>query len=456
MKWTPRSISGQLFVVWVLAMLATHGIAVFMMSLWRADNATIHPLSVRTIETRVLSAYRVATRVPDAAAILADISVPDSSFRLGAAAAVAAMNDDEGKVADGLRKLLQLPPQLPIAVRLDNSASGEPATDKRNWLERMLRSAPDWTLHIEVPLGDGRALLSDHRPTIMPAHWGRVLTFSLLVGMIPTTLIAIFFGRRIMRPLQVLTEASKRVSRGEPMIIPAASGPNGVREITAAFNEMQKSLTLFVSGRTQMLAAMGHDLRTPLTSLRIRAEMVEDEALSKAMVQTLDDMKIIVDETLQFARNDALQEPTLAVWLDDLIGEVVDEQRMQGRAIHFDSHLSRDDALFRCRAVHLKRALNNLIDNGARYGAVRVSLRLDRASVRYLIEVADHGPGIAEDQLEHVFEPFVRLDAARSRATGGAGLGLAIARSCSRAHGGDVTLANRPEGGLTALIHLPA
>ncbi|WP_454692592.1 ATP-binding protein [Achromobacter aloeverae] len=274
--------------------------------------------------------------------------------------------------------------------------------------------------------------------------------------MIPTTLIAIVFGRRIMRPLQVLTEASKRLSRGEQVIIPPAAGPNGVQEITTAFNEMQKSLIRFVNGRTQMLAAMGHDLRTPLTSLRIRAEMVEDEGLRTAMVQTLDDMKVIVDETLQFARDDARQEQTLAVWLNDLVDEVVCEQRMQGREVDFKTQVAHEDSLFRCRPVHLKRALNNLIDNGARYGVVHVALRFDADRHQYLIEVTDSGPGIEEDQLEHVFEPFVRLDSSRSRATGGAGLGLAIARSCSRAHGGDVTLSNRPQGGLSALIQLPA
>ncbi|KAA0179383.1 HAMP domain-containing protein [Cupriavidus gilardii] len=456
MKWFPRSLSGQLVALWLLAMLAAHVFAVVALSWWRADNATLHPLSVRTIETRILSAYRLAGRSADADALLEDISLPDSTFRLASYASPDpyGMGEQERALAQRLRSLLDVADQVPIHVRLQQAEPERSSQRGGNWLERAFSRTHALALDVEVRLPNGRWLHSRHWPTMVPAHWSRVLTFSLLVGMLPTAIIALLFGRRIMRPLRLLTEASKRVSRGERVILPAPDGLSGVREITQAFNDMQESLTRFVNGRTQMFAAIGHDLRTPLTSLRIRAELIDDAELREAMVKTLDDMSVMVEGALQFARDDALQEPTQDVRLDELIQEIVDQQTVQGREVRCESRP--DPTLFyRCRPVHLKRGLSNIIDNAARYGQVCIRVAADKVRPALRIEVDDEGPGIDAEHLERVFEPFTRLDSARSADTGGLGLGLAIARSCIRAHGGDVTLHNRAEGGLRAVIELP-
>ena len=454
MRLLPRSIPGQLLVVWVLAMLVAHGIAVFMMSWWRADHLSIHPMSARTMETRTAPAYHLVAQESERDALLRKISLPDSVFHVAPGHTVSPeMDAQEAGIARAQRKMLNLPPDWPVRVQLKQIALGEEGGDAPNWLEKMLGGKQSWELDIEVGLPDGQVLIGDHRPNIMPAHWSQILSFSLLVGMAPITLIAILFGRRIMRPLKTLTEAAKRVSRGEQVRLPPVRGPDGVREITQAFNDMQENLMRFVQGRTMTLAAIGHDLRTPLTSLRIRAELVEDEALRLAMVRTLDDMQLMLEATLRFAKDDALQEPTQEVRLNALLEEIVGDQRMRGRHVGYQSQLS-DNFTYRCRPVHLKRAVHNLIDNAACHGAVEV--RLLAAGGRLRIEVSDHGPGIPPDQLEHVFEPFVRLDPARSRETGGAGLGLTNAHTCVRAHGGDITLANRESGGLRAVIELPA
>jgi len=459
MKWLPRSLSGQLIALWLLALVAAHVIAVVALTWWRADNATIHPLSIRTIETRVLSAYRVAERSADAEAVLKDISLPDTMFKLAIhpLAGFPETGEQEAAIAKRLRALLGISNDVPVYVRLERVGpgaleGGRPA--HRNGLDHAFRSDHAWGLDIDVRLPNGQWLLSRSLPTMLPAHWSRVLSFSLLVGMLPTALIALLFGRRIMRPLRNLTEASKRVSRGEQVILPAPDGLSGIREITQAFNDMQASLTRFVNGRTQMVAAIGHDLRTPLTSLRIRAEFIDDEPLRDAMVQTLDEMSIMVEEILGFARDDALREPTQDVCFEELVREVVDQQTIQGRSVSFKSELA-SDVLYRCRPVHLKRGLGNIIDNATRFGEVRVKVRSDAVPGALRIEVDDSGPGIDPEHLEQVFEPFARLDAARSTETGGLGLGLAIARSCIRAHGGDVTLHNRETGGLRAVIELP-
>lgn len=459
MKLFPRNLSGQLVALWLVAMLAAHVIAVLVLSWWRADNVTIHPLSVRTIETRILSAYRVAGRADDPGEWLDDISLPDSTFWLAARpdADAPAMSEQEQALALRLRRLLDVPENTPedapVYVRLRQTGTAA-AEDRGNWLEKAFRGTQATALDVDVRLPQGQWLHSRHWPTMLPAHWSRVLSFSLVVGMLPTVLIALLFGRRIMAPLRRLTEASKRVSRGEQVILPAADGLGGVREITKAFNDMQQSLVRFVNGRTQMIAAIGHDLRTPLTSLRIRAELIDDAELRDAMVQTIDEMGVMVEETLRFARDEALQEPTQDVQICHLVREVVDNQTIQGRSVSWTSQV--DAGMFyRCRPVHLKRALGNVIDNAVRHGNVCVRVLADTVGRSLRIEIEDDGPGIEPGQLERVFEPFTRLDSARSMDNGGVGLGLAIARSCIRAHGGDISLQNRPEGGLRALIELP-
>lgn len=456
MKWLPKSISGQLLALWLLAMLIAHVIAVITLSWWRVENMTIHPISARAIETRILAAYRAVSHSNDVEHLLDDISLPDSKFTVVShpAANSPGMGKQEGEIAQGLRDRLNLDLKAPVNVHLFQEKPSQGRKDNRNWLEKAFRGTSAWALEVEVGLPDGTWLRSKHWPTILPAHWGRVLTFSIIVCMIPTTIIAIFFGRRIMRPLRELTKASKRVSRGEYVELSQPAGPEGVREITQAFNDMQESLGRFIKGRTQMIAAIGHDLRTPLTSLRIRAEMIDDDELRDGMVRTLDDMMIMVEGTLQFARDDALQEPTQDIQINALIKEVVDSQVAQGKSVRWTSQ-AEDELFYRCKPVHLKRAMTNLIDNAAKYGEVTVSVVPFLSDNVLRIQIEDNGPGIAAEHREHVFEPFVRLDTARNQDAGGAGLGLSIARSCVRAHGGEISLSNRAAGGLLATIDLP-
>ncbi|PWK37849.1 ATP-binding protein [Cupriavidus plantarum] len=466
MRWLPRGISGQLVVYWVVGLLAAHVIAVLALSWWRADNAAIHPLSMRAIEKTTLATYRAAGRSADPATLLEDLSGPESTFRIAPNVAMrdgatqdgathVAIGDQETAIADRLSRALHAT-QDAVQVRLLRLDPDQGARSHQNWLERAISGTYATALEIDLRLPDGRWLESRHLPTMLPAHWSRVLTFSLFVGVLPTALIALVFGRRIMVPLNALTEASRRVSRGEHVALPPADRMSGLREITKAFNDMQESLLRFVGGRTQMLAAIGHDLRTPLTSLRIRAELVDDDELRAAIVQTVDEMTLMVAETLSFARDDATKAPTEDVQIGELVRDVVDAHVIQGRSVSWvaGQHAA---ISYRCRPVHLKRALSNLIDNAARYGDVGVLLISDAVHRMLRIEVSDRGPGIDPDQMERVFEPFIRIDASRGKDTGGLGLGLglAIARNCVRAHGGELRLENRQGGGLLAVIELP-
>jgi signal transduction histidine kinase len=206
-----------------------------------------------------------------------------------------------------------------------------------------------------------------------------------------------------------------------------------------------------VSDRTRMLAALGHDLRSPITALRVRAEMVDDDETRDRMVATLDEMQEMVDSTLAYARGVSTDQPMEATDLAALVRDLAAELSETGAEITLEAP---DPVRAGVRRTAMRRALRNLMENAQRYGGgARVSVK--PAGDRVEIRVDDDGPGIPDRDLDKVFDPFTRLEASRSRETGGIGLGLPIARAILRAHGGDVVLSNRPEGGLQATVHLP-
>jgi signal transduction histidine kinase len=244
------------------------------------------------------------------------------------------------------------------------------------------------------------------------------------------------------------------LGRGQETAALVERGPRDVRRTIAAFNRMNQRLQRYVSGRTNMLAAISHDLRTPITSLRLRAEFVEDSETRERMIATLDEMQQMAEATLDFAREEAAPEHTRPVDLAALLQSLCDDLAELGQEVSFGENEAPAPATLACRPVALKRALRNLIENAVRYGQ-RARLALQASEEGFRIEIDDDGPGIAAEALERVFEPFVRLEESRSRETGGIGLGLAIARSIVRGHGGDIALATRDEGGLRASVTLP-
>jgi signal transduction histidine kinase len=225
-------------------------------------------------------------------------------------------------------------------------------------------------------------------------------------------------------------------------------GPNELRTMTAAFNRMQERSRAFVADRTRLLAAISHDLRTPIASLWLRAEMVEDDDLRTAMVRTISDMGRMVDATLAFARDDALAQDSGPMDLAGMVRAFADDHVVLGRDV---TVASPHELPFHGRPVALRRALDNLVVNTVRYGG-RARISLERADDHIRILVDDDGPGIPPDRIEEMFAPFARLEGSRNADTGGTGLGLPIARSAVRAHGSDLTLTNRPGGGLRAEV----
>jgi signal transduction histidine kinase len=255
----------------------------------------------------------------------------------------------------------------------------------------------------------------------------------------------------VVAPLRTFASAAQGLGMdvNSPPLL--ESGPREVRRATHAFNEMQRRIRRFVEDRTQMLAAISHDLRTPIMRLRLRAEVIDDEDERERALADLDDMERMIASTLSFAHDDAAVEARETVDLVALVQRVCDSIEDAGLPVEFEGE---GRVAYACRPGALRRALSNLIENAARYGErARVELLADER--RIVVRIDDDGPGIPEDQIESVFQPFRRLDASRSRETGGTGLGLTVARTIVRAHGGDVRLANRPEGGLRVEVSLP-
>jgi signal transduction histidine kinase len=289
-------------------------------------------------------------------------------------------------------------------------------------------------------------LLPPARPALGPAP-----LVSLVVAAVSISLVAAFSLRRLIRPLDALAVAADAVGRGEPARLEAERGPLEIRRTAAAFNDMQARITRSMGDRTRLLAAISHDLRTPITSLRLRAELVDDDELKEKMLATLDEMQALTEAGLLLARDTAAEEPSRSIDLVALVESVVADLADQGH----DARLQPGPAAnLRCRKLALTRAIRNVVENAVRYGGNAV-VRLASVPGRIDIHVEDDGPGLPDAALQQVFEPFFRLETSRSRETGGSGLGLAIARSIVREHGGEVALVNRPEGGLRATIALP-
>lgn len=273
-------------------------------------------------------------------------------------------------------------------------------------------------------------------------------TLSLyLLLLIPIMVIA----WRAAAPLRDLT----RAARSNPALRDATpleeEGPSDVRDLIIAFNAYRSRIAAMLSDKDRMLGAVGHDLRTPLASLRVRVEQVEDDALRDKMIASIEEMAAMLTDILALARSGAGTEGREPVALRGLVEELAADYRERGKDVAVAAAV---DAAVLARPLLLRRALRNLIDNAAAYG-VRARLSVERAPGAVRIIVSDDGPGLSDDQIRTLVEPFARGEQSRNRATGGSGLGLSIARDIAEGEGGELTLRNRADGGLDAVIALP-
>jgi signal transduction histidine kinase len=311
-------------------------------------------------------------------------------------------------------------------------------------------------LNLTIPLDAGESI------------WAPRFGFSFLVLATLALGLSVWAVRRATGPLKTFAAAARDLGADASAPPLAETGPREVRDAARAFNGMRERIRRFVEDRTRMVAAISHDLRTPITRLRLRAELMDDGPARAKMLADLDEMERMVSATLAFARDDSAPKARAPVDLAVLLREMVAD----GEARAGESPRAYQDAPLPGRGLKasyagpascvvtgdelaLKRAFANLLENAWRYGgAARVTLGGTDGHAEVAID--DDGPGIPEEERDNVFRPFYRLESSRSRETGGAGLGLALARSAILAHGGTIALANRPEGGLRVRVTLPS
>ncbi len=295
--------------------------------------------------------------------------------------------------------------------------------------------------------GDWRVV----RPEEMfPTAWQKRILLWFVLSAVALAPAALWFARRLAAPISAFAAAAERLGR-DPKAAPLElDGPAEVERAAIAFNEMQGRLRRYVEDRTDMVAAVAHDLRTPLTRLRFRIEGAP-ESLQNKMIADIDQMEAMISATMSFVRDASFLAERRRLELVSLVESVADEMAETGRDVTAEVG---PPVVIDGDPVALRRLVNNLLDNAVKFGSC-ARARVYREDSTVVIEVDDDGPGIPESERERVFEPFHRGEPSRCRETGGAGLGLAVVRSVARAHGGDANLQNRSEGGLRARAHLP-
>jgi signal transduction histidine kinase len=303
----------------------------------------------------------------------------------------------------------------------------------------------------QVRLGDGTLATFDARQPEAAPGWPLRLILSLLVLTAAVVIVTLVAVRWATRPLQALARAADALGRDLHSPPMDETGPVEVARAARAFNAMQVRLGAYLRERTSVLAAMSHDLKTPVTRLRLRAELLPDPDLRARFTRDLEELETMVADTLAFLRGGEAGQPRQPVDMTALLESLQADLAEEGREVRITGRASRP---YVGEPTALKRCLRNLLENAVNYGE-HAEVVVEDAERRLRILVRDEGPGIPDAELENVFEPFRRLEGSRNRDTGGTGLGLTIARSIAHAHGGSLTLANRPQGGLEAVLELP-
>ncbi|MDQ8754900.1 ATP-binding protein [Sphingosinicella sp. LHD-64] len=449
-RFLPRSLIGQIALVMAAALLVAQSInfTLLLVERQRATQAQIEgPLFGRFIS----AAQRYESRPVDARADIPSFS-RRSRYTISSESILPPERSDARLVT-----LLRNSAQASGLVVRDARAGfseGEPPPRRFERRPRDRDDHPDRyrLLVLSVQLRDGNwvnGLLWISKPDrwapVRLAGSTLLLYFVLLVAMI-------WVSARIVRPLRDLASAADRLQGAGETPIVKPSGPADIERAITAFNAMSKRVSAMLVEKDRMLGAIGHDLRTPLASLRIRAESIEPEDERAPMIATIEEMAAMLDDTLALARTGRGVEQLRPIDVGALADTVVEEFRALGQPVELEGGAR---LIAKLQPNLIRRAVRNLIDNAVKYGgSARVAVR-DAGGDRIAIEITDDGPGIPDGELANAQEAFYRIEPSRSRETGGSGLGLTLARAAAQAHGGGLELANRPEGGLVARILLP-
>lgn len=467
MTWRPLStLAGRMVLVTLVAVAVSYAVAFFLYSNERGA-ALRRAAETAVIERVAYTAERLRdVPAPRRAAAAADIR----DFSIQYAVANAPDSADADVTGAGARVARA------ISARLENTEvrgfSRDVERPSRRWRsghgDRDDSSGPDdqggrradnggppllrvTEIGVAVRLGanswlNARAYLPGPRPLPLSVLIGGLVTF-VIVG-----LGAALISRQIAQPLADLAGAARALGSGETNVTAPVSGPDDVRRASIAFNAMAERLGRQLNRQRQMLWALSHDLRTPITALRLRAELIEDDAVRARLLPPLEEIERLTEQALSLARAGASEEARVTVDLAEIARTLCGE--LQDMGVNATAEAAQP-VMAACRPDEIARALRNLAENAAKYGGGGIMRVYRNDAGEAVVEVTDDGPGVATDQLSKLTAPFFRADAARSQAHG-AGLGLAIAQAIADGHGGRLELSNRTPRGFSAKLVLPA
>jgi signal transduction histidine kinase len=455
----PRTLVGQMILILLGGLVISHLVVGWIYSADRQQ--AVRAISGYAATQRIANLARLIDEAPEEWRGRIVAAANDTTLRVTLSAQPPANSEGEADTQVQSDLAEQLPEAL--AARLRVVAAGAQSMPFGGFArpgmmmgggmmgQPMHRPTLWRSLAASFQLTDGQYLsFTAILPASAPATSWQFLV-ALIAMSVVVVLSSIWAVRRVTAPLGTVIRAAERLGRdvNAPPIVEA--GSREMRQAAHAFNDMQARLQRLLENRTRMLAALSHDLRTPLTLLRLRVEGQAEGDERERMLGNIGELDAMIDATLQFARDEAKSEPWRRTDVTALLAAIVDDMADAGLNVSMEPAVSE---VLECQPGGLRRVLGNLLDNALKYGhSAHAALHATLSGIEITID--DGGPGIPDAELQRVFEPFYRLEQSRNRDTGGTGLGLAIAQSIAQAHGGQITLANRPEGGLRATLTLP-
>lgn len=463
MRLLPQSLFGRALLVLAAGLLVAQTASLVLNLFDRGSS--VYRLAAFQIAARIAQTARILNRLPpaDRPKIAEVLDGRHLRVRLSAQpVSVAEGFDEHDRYETAFLESVQrqIGAAWPVSVLISSQprsrrapGEGTTATPFEIWVARhFYYLLPDtFSIVAQVRLEDGSYAVFNAIVPQEPLNRLESLVPRLLLLVAVCFVLAGLLVYMITRSIERVARAADAIGDDPDRAPIAEDGPTEVRRVIAAFNRMQERIARHLRERTRMLGAISHDLRTPITRLRLRTEMVADAELRERMQRDLEDMEAMVRGTLEFFSDLGREPERLPVDVDALVESLIEDRRAAGETVTADGAMH---APLRAHPQALRRCIENLVENAIRYGgSAAISIRDSAAGLS--IHVRDHGPGLPAEELERVFEPYVRLESSRNADSGGTGLGLSIARNIARWHGGDVTLANAPDGGLIARLTLP-
>ncbi|GAN91616.1 two component sensor histidine kinase EnvZ [Gluconobacter frateurii M-2] len=344
-----------------------------------------------------------------------------------------------------LQPYLRHPPNRMVVFQEDNPVSREAGLPYD-------RSRFNDAYFAGIRLDDGSWILC----IALQRFWGLYAFERLCLQLLMLTFwivaVSLIASRQLSRPIEHLANGVRSLGLQPRSARLDEKGPREIRLVAETINGMQAQIQQFIEYRTTMLAAISHDLRTPLARIRLRGEFIDCPEQQKHLFRDVDEMQTMIDGALSFFRNDASREEGIMFDLPALLQTIANDYCDQGFLVKYHGPAK---ASYIGQFYAMKRVFSNLIENAIKYATPPILTLDTQPDGSYMIYIRDNGPGIPEASLSEVFEPYFRLDKSRNRQTGGVGLGLTSAQTIVRSNGGDITMTNRPEGGLEVLIYLP-